>query len=85
MKREEKFKKKINYNCCNHRNLHEGQYQIGYVGFKFCKVAICLDCGERQIICGRIGEFFLRRFLRKGIRKVYILGTITIKNKKIFD
>ena len=51
MKKEiiEKFARKINTNCCEHGSKRY-KYIFGYIGAKFCKVSMCLDCDKVQYL-----------------------------------
>lgn len=79
-----KYAPKINVLCCKHKDKRTMKYQIGYIGLRCCKVAICLDCGEKQIICGKVGEFLLHKFIRKGITRVNILEIISTNDMFIY-
>ena len=75
-----KYAKKIDIVCCKHKGSAKIQYQIGYIGLFCCKVAVCCDCEDRQIICGGLYKFLLKRFLKKGIRRINILATISMRD-----
>ena len=79
-----KFANKIDVNCCEHKGSALIRYQIGYIGLRCCKVAVCMDCEERQIICGGLAKRLLMKFLRKGIRRVNVLATITMRDMFIY-
>ena len=70
----------INISCCKHKGSEKVQYQIGYVGLKCCKIAICCDCEEYQIICHGVFKWLLKKILKKGIRRINILATISMKD-----
>lgn len=75
-----KYASKIDIKCCKHKSNSKIQYQIGYIGLRCCKVAVCLDCENRQILCDGFAKWLLRKFLRKGIRRLNILATISMKD-----
>ena len=79
-----KYAPKINVLCCEHKEKSLMKYQIGYIGLRCCKVAICLDCGERQIICDNFAKMLLRYFIRKGKTRVNILETLSTKDMFIY-
>lgn len=72
-----KYGNKINIACCGHKHKKFASYHIGYIGLPICTIAICKDCGERQILCGKIGKFFLKKFIKRGITRCNIIGQIT--------
>ena len=53
IKNIEVYANKINLGCCEHKR-RQYKYFFGYVGFKCCKVAMCLDCEKVQFV----GNFF---------------------------
>ena len=75
-----KYSNKIDIVCCKHKGSVKIQYQIGYIGLRCCKVAICCDCESRQILCRGLCKMLLRRFLKKGIRRINILATISMRD-----
>lgn len=75
-----KYAPKIDVLCCKHKGIARIQYHIGYIGLRCCKVAICCDCGCKQVICGRLSRWILRRFLNKGIRRINILATLSMQD-----
>ena len=80
-KKEKRYLKKygpqINILCCKHERKHSMLYQIGYIGLPCCKVAICVDCGERQILGCRFCKWLLKRFIKKGVTRINIIDTIS--------
>lgn len=78
-----KYAKKINRHCCESKDKRKRIYHIGYIGSRVCKVAVCADCDTVQAICGRIGRFLLKRYLRKGITRINIL--ISLKTDDVFQ
>jgi hypothetical protein len=56
----------INISCCKHKGSEKVQYQIGYVGLKCCKIAICCDCEEYQIICHGVFKWLLKKIRGEG-------------------
>lgn len=45
----EVYANKIDLGCCEHER-RQYKYFLGYVGFKCCKVAMCLDCEKTQFV-----------------------------------
>lgn len=79
-----KYANKIDIVCCTHKGSEKIQYHIGYVGFKCCKVAVCLDCDEKQILCCGLARWILQQLLKKGIRRINILATISMQDMFIY-
>lgn len=71
-----KYAKRINRNCCPSKNKRKRLFHIGYIGNRLCKVAVCCDCDKMQVICGKIGKFFLKRYIKRGITRLNILATL---------
>lgn len=78
-----KYAHRIDILCCNHRGKRDLDYQIGYIKYKRCVVAICKDCEKRQILCSGFSKKILMRLLKKGVRGVNIIATISLHD--IFD
>lgn len=78
-----KYAHKIDILCCNHRGKIDLDYQIGYIKYKRCVVAICKDCEQRQILCSGFSKKILMRLLKKGVRRVNIIATISLHD--VFD
>ena len=77
-----RYAKKINRRCCEMKDKRLYGYQIGYIGYKFCKVARCLDCDKLQVLCGRFGKWLIKRRLRKG--KMRMVVECVLSNDTIF-
>lgn len=75
-----KYANKIDIVCCQHKGNAKIQYHIGYIGLRCCKVAICLDCDRKQILCRGLCKFLLKHFIKKGIRRVNIIATISMRD-----
>lgn len=73
-----KYAHKIDILCCNHRGKIDLDYQIGYIKYKRCVVAICKDCEQRQILCSGFSKKILTRLLKKGVRRVNVIATISL-------
>lgn len=78
-----KYAHRIDILCCNHRGKRDLDYQIGYIKYKRCVVAICKDCEKQQILCSGFSKKILMRLLKKGVRRVNIIATISLHD--IFD
>ncbi len=77
-----KYSKRININCCRHKGSPIIKYQIGYIGLRCCKVAICLDCEQRQVICRGFAKWLLVHFVQTKTRRINILCVVT--NQEMF-
>ena len=77
-----RYAKKININCCQHIGNDTIKYHIAYLGCRWCKVAICVDCDDKQIICTGFFKWLLKKILKKGYRRFTILATVT--NRDLF-
>lgn len=74
----EKYAHKIDILCCNHKGKIDLDYQIGYIKYKSCIVAICKDCEQRQILCSGFSKKILEKLLKKGVKRVNIIATISL-------
>ena len=75
----EKCANKIDFNCCNHKS-NRNKYFLGYVGFKCCKTAMCLDCDKVQYVGGSFGKL-LYPLIRRIVRNRFeIIGTIEVES-----
>jgi hypothetical protein len=79
-----KYAHKIDFLCCKHGNKQSIKYHIGYIGLKCCKIAVCVDCDTRQILCTGFCKWLLFRFLKKGIKKINILETIAMEDSFMY-
>ena len=77
-----RYSKKINTHCCEHKGKDQVCYHIGYIGKRYCKVAVCCDCDEWQILCTGIAKWILKKILNKGVRRVNIITTLS--NRDMF-
>lgn len=70
--------KKVNFYCCHHER-NKNMYHLGYVGLKFFKVAVCLDCEKVQFIGGKIGKILYPTAKRLYFNRITIIKTIDVK------
>ena len=75
---KEKLANRIDFNCCNHSG-NRNKYFLGYVGFRCCKTAMCLDCDKIQFVGGSVGKIIYRATRCIFRRRFEILETIEIE------
>lgn len=74
----EKYAKKIDFNCCDHRSNHN-KYLLGYVGLKCCKVAMCIDCDKVRFVGGLVGRFLYPISRKIARNRVDIIDAVEVE------
>lgn len=74
-----KIRSKIDKKCCKHIITCSNRYTIYYLfGWKRCKIAMCNDCGEIQLVGDWLGNLICRLVGRLRARELVLAGEVVV-------